>query len=104
MRWLSITAHNFPEGLATFFATLENPGVGMPLAFAIAIHNIPEGIAIAVPVYFATNNKMYTQLNLQRWNGKAWDLVGGLIDVLVTDEPAAQALLDRWADDGGRNR
>jgi hypothetical protein len=26
------------------------------------------------------NNKMYTQLNLQRWNGKAWDLVGGLID------------------------
>ena len=31
-------------------------------------------------------------------------VVGGLIDVLVTDEPAAQALLDRWADDGGRNR
>ncbi|MBI3701445.1 MAG: ABC transporter substrate-binding protein [Afipia sp.] len=28
----------------------------------------------------ATNNKLYTQLNLQRWNGKAWDLVGGLID------------------------
>jgi lsr operon transcriptional repressor len=25
-------------------------------------------------------------------------VVGGLIDVLVTDEPAAQALLDRWAD------
>ncbi|MEW6766744.1 MAG: ABC transporter substrate-binding protein [Pseudomonadota bacterium] len=25
------------------------------------------------------NNKLYTQLNLQRWNGKAWDLVGGLI-------------------------
>ncbi|MCD9027377.1 zinc transporter ZupT [Luteimonas sp. BDR2-5] len=56
---LAITAHNFPEGLATFFATLENPGVGMPLAFAIAIHNVPEGIAIAVPVYFATRNKLY---------------------------------------------
>lgn len=26
-----------------------------------------------------TNNKMYTQLHLQRWNGKAWDLFGGLI-------------------------
>jgi zinc transporter ZupT len=48
---VAITAHNFPEGLATFFATLESPSVGMPLAFAIAIHNIPEGIAIAVPVY-----------------------------------------------------
>ena len=56
---VAITAHNFPEGLATFFATLESPSVGMPLAFAIAIHNIPEGIAIAVPVYFATGNKGY---------------------------------------------
>lgn len=56
---VAITAHNFPEGLATFFATLEDPAVGMPLAFAIAIHNIPEGIAIAVPVYYATNNKTY---------------------------------------------
>lgn len=55
----AITAHNFPEGLATFFAMLENPGVGLPLAFAIAIHNIPEGISIAVPVYFATNSKTY---------------------------------------------
>jgi ZIP family zinc transporter len=55
---VAITAHNFPEGLATF-ATLESPSVGMPLAFAIAIHNIPEGIAIAVPVYFATQNKFY---------------------------------------------
>lgn len=54
---VAITAHNFPEGLATFFATLENARVGLPLAFAIAIHNIPEGIAIAVPVYFATQSK-----------------------------------------------
>lgn len=27
-----------------------------------------------------TNNKAYTQLHLQRWNGKVWDLVGGLIN------------------------
>lgn len=56
---IAITAHNFPEGLATFFATLESPSVGLPLAFAIAIHNIPEGIAIAVPVYLATGRKSY---------------------------------------------
>ena len=53
----AITAHNFPEGLATFFATLQSPQVGMPLALAIAIHNIPEGISIAVPIYFVTNSK-----------------------------------------------
>ena len=59
MTAVAITAHNFPEGLATFFATLESPAVGLPLAFAIAIHNIPEGIAIAVPVYYATGSKTY---------------------------------------------
>lgn len=55
----AITAHNLPEGLATFFATLDSPTVGAPLALAIAIHNIPEGIAIALPVYIATQNKLY---------------------------------------------
>ena len=54
----AITAHNFPEGLATFFATLDNPVVGLPLAIAIAIHNIPEGVSIAIPVYYATGSRM----------------------------------------------
>ena len=53
----AITAHNFPEGLATFFATLDNPSVGAPLAFAIGIHNIPEGVSIAVPVFYATGSR-----------------------------------------------
>lgn len=56
---VAITAHNFPEGLATFFAMLDDPSVGLPLAFAISIHNIPEGISIAVPVYYATGRKDY---------------------------------------------
>lgn len=60
MTAFAITAHNLPEGLATFFATLENPTVGLPLALAIAIHNIPEGISIAAPVYFATRSKLHT--------------------------------------------
>lgn len=57
MAALAITAHNLPEGLATFFATLDNPVVGAPLAFAIAVHNIPEGVSIAVPVYYATGSR-----------------------------------------------
>lgn len=57
MAAIAITAHNFPEGMATFFATLDNPTVGIPLAAAIAIHNIPEGVSIAIPVYFATNSR-----------------------------------------------
>lgn len=54
---IAITAHNFPEGMATFFATLDDPAVGAPLAAAIAIHNIPEGVSIAIPVYYATGSK-----------------------------------------------
>lgn len=38
-----ITIHNFPEGIAAFFATLESPRFGAAIAFAIATHNIPEG-------------------------------------------------------------
>ncbi|HDP79578.1 MAG TPA: zinc transporter ZupT, partial [Spirochaetes bacterium] len=51
---LAIAIHNFPEGLATFTATLQDPSLGYPIAVAIAIHNIPEGIAVSVPIYYAT--------------------------------------------------
>lgn len=54
---LAITVHNFPEGMATFAATLENPELGIAIAAAIAIHNIPEGIAVSVPIYYATGNR-----------------------------------------------
>ncbi len=54
---LAIAIHNFPEGLATFAATVNDPSLGIPVAVAIAIHNIPEGIAVAVPIYYATNDR-----------------------------------------------
>jgi len=54
---LAITVHNFPEGLATFFAALENPNVGIAIAVAIALHNIPEGISVSVPIFYATGNR-----------------------------------------------
>lgn len=60
MAAFAITAHNLPEGLATFFATLDSPTLGISLAVAIAIHNIPEGISIAAPIYYATKNKTLT--------------------------------------------
>jgi ZIP family zinc transporter len=53
----AITAHNLPEGMATFFATLDDPAVGASLAVAIALHNVPEGISIAVPVFYATGSR-----------------------------------------------
>ncbi len=54
---LAVAVHNFPEGLATFVATLSDPELGIPIAVSIAIHNIPEGIAVAVPIYYATGDR-----------------------------------------------
>ncbi|NLZ70880.1 MAG: ZIP family metal transporter, partial [Clostridiaceae bacterium] len=34
-----------------------DPQLGFSIAFAIAIHNIPEGIAVAVPLYAGTGDK-----------------------------------------------
>jgi ZIP family zinc transporter len=54
---LAIAIHNFPEGLATFLAALQDPGLGIAIAVAIALHNIPEGISVSVPIYYATGNR-----------------------------------------------
>lgn len=54
---LAIGIHNFPEGFATFLATLEDPMLGLSIAVAIAIHNVPEGIAVSLPIYHATGDK-----------------------------------------------
>lgn len=77
---LAIAIHNFPEGLATFVATLHDPSVGAVLAIAIGIHNIPEGLCVALPIYYATGN---------RWKAFGWACLSG------ASEPVA-ALLG-WA-------
>eukprot|EP00435_Cladocopium_sp_Y103_P043797 s1566_g12.t1 len=72
---LAMTIHNIPEGLAGMVAGLNDPSVGISaasgsgqwetdhdggkwrnrftLTLAIAIHNIPEGLCIALPIYYS---------------------------------------------------
>jgi len=54
---LAIAIHNFPEGMATFLAALENPQTGVAIAIAVALHNIPEGVSVSVPIYYATGRR-----------------------------------------------
>lgn len=54
---LSISIHNFPEGIATFTSALTSLDIAIPITAAIALHNIPEGIAVAVPIYHATGSR-----------------------------------------------
>ena len=74
---VAIALHNFPEGLATFVAALDDPSVGAVLAIAIGIHNIPEGLCVALPIYYATGN---------RWKAFMWGCLSGL------SEPVAALL------------
>ncbi|XP_052109254.1 zinc transporter ZTP29 [Arachis duranensis] len=40
--WVGISLHNFPEGMAVFLGSIKGLRVGLNLALAIALHNIPE--------------------------------------------------------------
>lgn len=71
---LAIGLHNFPEGLATFVAALNDPKVGAVLAVAIAIHNIPEGLCVALPIYYATGKRL---------NAFLWALLSGASEIVA---------------------
>ena len=53
----AIAIHNFPEGVATFMAALDDPRTGVAIAIAVALHNIPEGISVSVPIFYATGRR-----------------------------------------------
>lgn len=71
---LAVAIHNFPEGLATFVAALNDPKVGAVLAIAISVHNIPEGLCIAPPIYYATGNRTKAFL---------WALMSGVSELVA---------------------
>ncbi|ADQ15575.1 ZIP family metal transporter [Halanaerobium hydrogeniformans] len=48
--FLGIALHNLPEGLAIGAGFESSPEAGMYIAMAIGLHNIPEGLAIAGPL------------------------------------------------------
>ncbi len=78
---LAIAIHNFPEGMATFTASLHDPSLGIAIAIAIAMHNIPEGIAVSVPIVYATGNKRKA-FTLSFLSGLA-EPVGALVGYLL---------------------
>ncbi len=45
-----IALHNLPEGLAIGAGLESSPQLGLTLAIAIALHNVPEGLAIGGPL------------------------------------------------------
>lgn len=57
MSAIAIAIHNLPEGLAIFTAGLKDITLALPIAAAVIIHNIPLSIAISVPIYYSSGSK-----------------------------------------------
>lgn len=54
---IALSIHSFPEGFATFISAINDPPMAVPLIVAVALHNIPIGISVALPVYYGTDSK-----------------------------------------------
>lgn len=48
---LAIAVHDLPEGMAIGAGDLVHAQLGFVLALAIALHNLPEGMSIAAPLF-----------------------------------------------------
>ncbi|WP_291319020.1 ZIP family metal transporter [Desulfonatronospira sp.] len=48
--FLGIAMHNIPEGMAIGAGIESSPELGLVIAVAIGLHNIPEGLAVAGPL------------------------------------------------------
>ena len=78
---IAIALHNLPEGLAIGSTGAYNQKIGFVIAFTIAIHNIPEGMAIAVPLKIGGLSKTKTLI----YTGLAGfaTVIGAIIGYLV---------------------
>jgi ZIP family zinc transporter len=47
---IGIMLHNFPEGLIMGFGFVNGENLGLKMSVIIAIHDIPEGLAVAAPL------------------------------------------------------
>lgn len=78
---IGIAIHNLPEGVAVCVAALQGLRFGLPLAIAIGLHNIPEGMAVALPLWYATADRAYA-VKMAFLSGMA-EPAGVLVVVLV---------------------
>jgi ZIP family zinc transporter len=70
---LGIAIHNLPEGIAVFAGSMQNTNIGIALAIAIGLHNIPEGFSVATPIVAGTGNRRLAFM---------WSFVSGLAEPL----------------------
>ena len=65
--------------------------MGITIALAIALHNIPEGISVATPIYYSTGNK-WKAFRYSLFSGLAEPL-GALIVFMILGDSASDEIL-----------
>ncbi|MBU0958377.1 MAG: ZIP family metal transporter, partial [Nanoarchaeota archaeon] len=64
-----------------FVTSAGDLSIGIALAVAVAIHNIPEGIAISIPIFYATKSKK--KAFLYSFGSGFVEPIGALIAILI---------------------
>ena len=77
----AIALHNIPEGLAMGAAGYHDAALGLTLALMIGLHNIPEGMAISAPLITGGLSKIKT-LVLVMLTG-ATTIIGAVAGVVI---------------------
>lgn len=54
---ISLSIHNFPEGVIMGIGFGSKTKLGLKMCFTIGIHDIPEGLAVAAPLYFSKKKR-----------------------------------------------
>jgi len=50
---ISMSLHNFPEGVAVGSSAVYSENLGLKIGILIAVHDIPEGMSVGVPLIMA---------------------------------------------------
>ncbi|KAJ1679132.1 hypothetical protein EV182_002664 [Spiromyces aspiralis] len=54
---VALAIHNFPEALSTFAAAIRSTSMGALYGIALALHKIPEGLMVSLPIYYVTGSR-----------------------------------------------
>ncbi len=77
--FLAVALHNIPEGIAIGTTGVVGQGMCISISIVICIHNIPEGMAIAVPMV-AGGGKKIKSIVMSVLAG-AFTIIGGVIGI-----------------------
>lgn len=78
---IGIAIHNFPEGIVTMSGSLHSIKLGLLIAVSISLHNIPEGLSVAIPIFYASDDKKRA-FKLSFLSGLA-EPVGAVIGLII---------------------